>query len=376
MDEDDLLESPVHPSAMDRRTRLRKHGLVLLVAVTVMRRDSRVASAPRLLAVAFAVALIPLVGASPASGWSPITATETVNVRVAPNLSGGVIGQLSPGLAVPIRCAIAGQYIYDTNVWFYAEFPTGTYGFFSAYYSTADYQTWGDLEDRYGIERCERPTTLSGGSVYYQPRYTLGDPIAPYTTYTATKDFWAPPPWWDPLPDPIEPTSCDTEHAAYWPEYFDGRKITRASGWSLGRLGLTYLLDDHAARANNLREIVLFDPGSLGDYEGACDQRHDQDQLYADWLAADSSRRLLVLAGAVTRDVDTAVVNPAGVTEYHQGIQRYLFPAIRSAGVDDQVLVCNYDTMGHLQVMEQFGWLAGSGPLTTCPGQPDDEWHP
>jgi hypothetical protein len=122
--------------------------------------------------------------------------------------------------------------------------------------------------------------------------------------------------------------------------------------------------------------MILFDPGSVGDYEDSCDQRHDLDQLYADWLAADGSRRLLVLAGATTRDVDTGVVNAAGVTEYHQGIQRYLFPAIRSAGVDDQVLVCNYDTTGHLEVMEQFGWLAASGSLTTCPGDPDGHWNP
>jgi hypothetical protein len=285
--------------------------------------------------------------------------TDNVNLRVAPNLSGGVIRQLETGTTPAIRCAAPGQLIYDTSVWFYVDVGAGVRGFYSAYYSDADYTSWSDLQTRYGIQRCDRPATVGGGSMYYQPRYNPGDPIAPYSSYTATKDWWA-------------AGSCSTQSADYWPASFDGKVITRAGAWSLGRLGITYLLSQNPTRANQLDTIILFDPGSLGDYRSECDQMYSQDALMARWLSGSSGRHLLVLAGAVTRDVD----HPDSEGRLHQGIQQYLFPAIRAAGRSAEVLVCNYDTMQHPDVLRNFSPLIASGSVASCPGNPDQIWRP
>lgn len=320
------------------------------------------------LALGFALGSAVLIAAPGASGTltaaatstEVVTATEAVNVRVAPNLSGEVIAQMSPDRLTNIRCGIAGQWLWDTNVWFYSDLPNGERGFWTAYYSDAEYNTWNDLATRYGIERCERAEGGPGGSVYYQPRYAVGDPLAPTSVYTATKDFWS-------------AGGCSSARSSYWPAYFDGQLVTRASAWSLGRLGISYLLESAPTRAEHLKEIVLFDPGNLAEYgDNPCDLAYEQDSLIANWLAGDPERRLLVLAGAVTRDV----ANPSDTGQLHQGLQQFLFPAVRSMGVADQVLVCNYDLMGHMEVMRRFGHLAGSGSVASCPGSPDASWSP
>lgn len=314
-----------------------------------------------LLAVAFLALVVASTAFGPAragAALARVSVTETVNVRVAPNLSGGIVGQLVAGSTPVIRCAGSGQLIYDTPVWFYGQVGSAL-GFWTAYYSDAVYTTFADLEARYGIPRCDRPSTITGGSVYYQPRYSVGDPIAPYTTYTATKDHWA-------------AGDCSAAYSAYWAPHFDGRLITRASGWSLGRLGITYLLAEYPARAERLQQLVLFDPGDLADYLSTCDQRYDQDGLMARWLSGNAQRRLLVIAGAHTRDVD----HPDAQGRRHQGIQQHLFPAIRAAGQSSKVLVCNFDSMGHAEVMRRFGYLAGSGSITACPAGANWIWRP
>jgi|GEM_PF-2210717 len=319
----------------------------------------------RILTLTLAACLVSVFTTSTAASaiedYGEVRSTESVNVRVAPNLSGEAFIRLPPETPSNIRCAIAGQQIYDTNVWFYSDFDNGQRGFWTAYYSDADYNTWADLENRYGIARCERPSTTPGGSVYYQPRYHLGDPIAPTATYTAAKDYWS-------------ASNCSAYSATnYWPEHFDDQLVTRASAWSLGRLGITYMLSHDRERAENLNEIILFDPANLDEYaNNHCDAVYNQDRLMADWLQGDSERRLLVLAGAWTRDAN----NPDELGQLHQGIQQHLFPAIRNLGLSDQVLVCNYDNMGHAAVMDNFGHLAQEGSVTSCPGSPDAAWNP
>ncbi|HEU5473786.1 MAG TPA: hypothetical protein VFV67_24340 [Actinophytocola sp.] len=311
-------------------------------------------------AIVAAIALATVTVTPPsAAAYPAIHTTADVNMRVAPNLSGGIITKLATGSTPRIRCAAPGQLIYDTSVWFYVDLDDGTRGFYSAYYSDADYTTWADLQTRYGIARCDRPASTGGGSMYYQPRYSPGDPFAPYTTYTATKDWWA-------------AGNCAASSADYWPASFDGKIITRAGAWSLGRLGVTYLFAANPTRANQLQTIILFDPGNLADYRSTCDQAYPQDGLMASWLSGNSSRRLLVLAGAVTRDKD----HPDSQGRLHQGIQQYLFPAIRAAGRSSQVLVCNYDSMQHPDVLRHFSHLIASGSVTSCPGSPNAAWHP
>jgi hypothetical protein len=300
-----------------------------------------------------------------AAAASSIDTTADVNIRVAPNLSGAVITKIPNGTTPSIRCASSGQAIYDNAVWFYVDLHDNVRGFFSAYYSTADFRTWDDLRNRYGVVRCDRAATTVGGSMYYQPRYDAADPIAPYAAYTATKDWWS-----------REGSDCSTQYSDYWPASFDGRKITRASAWSLGRLGITYLLKQNPTRSSQLDTIILFDPGSLGDYESYCDLKYPQDELMATWLSGSSSRRLIVLAGKVTRDVD----HPDAQGRHHQGIQRHLFPAIRNAGRASQVLVCNYDSVGHPDLLRTFSSLVASGSATSCPTsgsiRPNAAWHP
>jgi hypothetical protein len=313
------------------------------------------------LAVVFTVvaALSNIASAAPAAAFTAVHATDNVNVRVAPNLSGGIITQLATGSSPHIRCAAPGQAIYDTSVWFYVDLGNGEMGFYSAYYSDAEYTTWSDLLSQYGIVRCDQPASVGGGSMYYQPRYSPGDPIAPYAAYTATKDWWA-------------AGDCAATSADYWPASFDGRIVTRASAWSLGRLGITYLFAVNPTRSSQLDTIILFDPGSLADYESTCDQQYDQDGLMANWLAGSSSRRLLVLAGEVTRDQD----HPDADGRLHQGIQQYLFPKVRDAGRSGQVLVCNYDHMAHADVLRNFSYLISAGSVSSCPGTPDEHWQP
>jgi hypothetical protein len=324
------------------------------------RRFGRTGWAVRIVGVLLAiVATLMGTGTSQASAYPTVHATDDVNVRVAPNLSGGIISQVLNGTSPHIRCAAPGQLIYDTSVWFYIDLGEGRKGFYSAYYSDADYTTWTDLQTRYGIVRCDQPASVRGGSMYYQPRYEPGDPIGPYSTYTATKDWWA-------------AGDCAASSADYWPASFDGKIITRAGAWSLGRLGITYLFATNPTRASQLDTIILFDPGKLSDYESTCDQRYDQDGLMANWLSGNSSRRLLVLAGEVTRDED----HPDANGRLHQGIQRYLFPKIREAGRANQVLVCNYDEMSHPDVLHNFSALIATGSVTSCPGSPDDHWQP
>lgn len=295
--------------------------------------------------------------------YTAIRTTDVVNVRVAPNLSGMVVGYQAKGTAPKkVRCAGSGQQIYDTNVWFFIDSDAASGfggGWITAHYTDAEYESFNDLQARYGVPRCDRAAASFSGSVYFQPRYMPGDPIVPYTTYTATKDWWA-------------AGECSAAKAAYWPANFDGQGITRASGWSLGRLGITYLLADFQDRAAHLNSIILYDPGNLAEYESECDQKYDQDGLMAAWLAGDKARRLLVLAGKVTRDAD----HPDAKGRLHQGIQRYLFPAIRSASRSSQVLVCNYDNMGHTDVLANFGYLAKSGSVSVCPGSPNTHWQP
>lgn len=75
---------------------------------------------------------------------------------------------------------------------------------------------------------------------------------------------------------------------------------------------------------------------------------------------------------------ELATVRPLSQVQWpaQPGSRRYLLPAVRSAGRSGQVLVCNYDTMSHPDVMRNFGYLAAGGSSTTCPGIPNGHWAP
>ncbi|MGH3721457.1 MAG: hypothetical protein ACRDRI_21935 [Pseudonocardiaceae bacterium] len=213
-----------------------------------------------------------------------------------------------------------------------------------------------------GVPQCgsNPPPPPSGGSVYYQPRYSSSDPTAPAGTLTLGLNDWA-------------AGSCSSSKGGNFPDVVGGKRVTTLTGWSLGRLGPTYFLASSFNRAGNINSVILYGPGSYNDYFGAgsCDRNYDQSDLYARWLRLSSGNRLLILAGAVTADYSHKV-NGYG----HAGIQNALFGKIRGQAVANQVLVCNYDSTSHPDVLRNFSYLMTQGPQSSCPGKPNWAWHP
>lgn len=250
-------------------------------------------------------------GAAPAMAYETVRTTTLVNMRAAPNLSGSVVGYQGNGTAPKIRCTGSGQQISDTNVWLFidSDAPSGFGGgWLTAYYTDAVCDTYQDLHDRYGIPRCDRPAAVFGGSVYFRP----GTPRATRSSRTRRT---RPPRTGGPratAPRGVPPTGPPTST--------DEASPARAAGaWAGSASRTSWPFPERAARLNT---VVLFDPGDLADYRSACDQAYDQDGLMAKWLSGDSGRRLLVLAGAVTRDAD----HPDAAGRLHQGIQQELLP--------------------------------------------------
>lgn len=207
----------------------------------------------------------------------------------------------------------------------------------------------------------------SGGAVYFQPRYTAGDPQAPSGVKTMGLNDWS-------------AGDCSSAKGGAFPTTQDGKKVTTLAGWSAGRLGPTYGFVQAPDKMRQINQIILFDPGSQRDYfdgglwptrKRSCDLSYDQSGMYADWLSQSSGNHLLILAGAVTRDQGSAKNGYA-----HRGIQEALFPKIRGKAIASQVIVCNYDTMSHPDVLRKFAYIMKDGQRTTCPGSPNAVWHP
>lgn len=56
-------------------------------------------------------------------------------------------------------------------------------GWYSSWYDDSSYNSWHELHGRYQVDRCGTSTAPSSsgiGSVYFQPRYTGGDPRRPH----------------------------------------------------------------------------------------------------------------------------------------------------------------------------------------------------
>jgi hypothetical protein len=199
-----------------------------------------------------------------------------------------------------------------------------------------------------------------GGSVYYQPRYKPGDAQAPSETLTLGLNDWT-------------TGNCESARGGNFPDTRNGRRVTTLAGWSLGRLGPTYFLASSFNRAKQISSIILYDPGTYDNYfgNGSCDLHYDQSALYARWLQLSSGNRLLILAGMDTADYDYPKNGYA-----HAGIQNALFGRIRGTNLAGQVLVCNYDRMCHPDVLRNFSYLMTQGPQSSCPGNPNAQWHP
>ena len=315
-----------------------------------------------MIVMAAIAATLPAVVADPAStnassGYNEIFSTEPVNVRVTPNVSGQVIAQLDDGTPTNIRCAIAGQQIWDTNVWFYSDLTNGNTG--SGLRTTPTPSTTPGTISQTDTKSvgCERPASTPGASVYYQPRFHLGDPLAPTSAYTAAKDYWA-----------AGNCSATPRSMTCPPTSTAPQLVAQATGRaSAARHHLHALAQrqphssgqpqrDHPVRPRQPRRIQ----------NNPCDAQYDQDQLMADWLNGDDDRRLLVIAGAWTaRRIQPRRRRAAASRHPTTPLPSHPQPRpFRSSACLPQ-----RTAMGHLEIMETFGHLAGSGSITTCPGR-------
>lgn len=256
-------------------------------------------------------------------------------------------------------------------VWLHGTDGSST-GYFTDYYSSSHWDRNNTLKDQ-GLPLCgknpgtgqnqgvDTPALVNVGdaTVFYSPG-TMGSPADVTLHAEGSSSRWT-------------GQNCATDKADDFPEVISGKPVTTLAGWSIGRLGPMYFLEQVAdgQKRDNIKQIILFDPGSKAEYErNVCDQRYDQSALLAKWLGESTTHHLTILAGEVTDDKSHPSANHG-----HAGIQNVLFPDIRGKAIKDQVLVCNYVYAGtdrdlsHRDTYSKFSYLLGQSPsnLTSCP---------
>jgi hypothetical protein len=154
--------------------------------------------------------------------------------------------------------------------------------------------------------------------------------------------------------------------------------VTTLGGWSVGRLGPVYFL--RSARSAAIKTIVLLDPGSKANMEGgACDSKLKNPTVgesLANWLGGDKSRRLLVFTGHDTEQ--HPYLGRWGRPRF-DGLWHYYLPNIWNKPFADRALICDYDNLGHEDVLRKFAWTVDRPPAN-CPNAPGapppTAWHP
>jgi hypothetical protein len=142
---------------------------------------------------------------------------------------------------------------------------------------------------------------------------------------------------------------------------------TILSGWSRGRLGPIYYLaaatDEERAA---LRTIILFDPGSAANFRAGCDSRLNPptSRLLADWLRSDPNHRLIVYTGHDSEEHSLGWVGHASFA----GLWHFYFPDIWNQPFAGRAQVCDYNNLGHKDVLRQLAWTINN-PLdpSVCP---------
>jgi hypothetical protein len=153
---------------------------------------------------------------------------------------------------------------------------------------------------------------------------------------------------------------------------------TTLTGWSLGRVGLSYFLAaagrDRVARVSR---IVLIDPGPTSEIAGSCEDTHIRKHyhtttsaLFADWLSSSSSNHLVILTGRSTEDRG-ASPNPLSAS-FH-GLKTYYLAEIhnKKAGVKDRVLWCDYNDANHWDIFWRYYHSTRNAP-SGCPIIPNE----
>jgi hypothetical protein len=173
-------------------------------------------------------------------------------------------------------------------------------------------------------------------------------------------------------------THCGTDRAVNVVDFGKGR-ISTLAGWSKGRLGVIYYLQEAGTqRVRDVHRIVLFDPGDLADMnrdrikdligQGPCDWKFDTNGLIANWLASDESNRLIIFAGEKTEHYE-------GNEPRYRGIWKYYLAGLWNKPFADRSKICHYEHMDHEAIVPKFGYMVGSMSFD-CPPGGSPAWHP
>ncbi len=271
------------------------------------------------------------------------------------------------GTSVELVCGTWGQAIgpYANRRWHQIYVPSG-YAAGQTGWMPDRYMDTPNAANQYtpGEPECVAPTY--NGSVYFSSTDYEGSPATAHRAY----NLWT------------SSTRCVPGAGANdFPSWvsWQNKYIKTASGFSIGRLGPVYMLEQAqgnpgGGRWQEITYILLFDPGNYDDlFVDSCDTSNNRGQLFTKWLNANPNAHLVILAGARTAEGG------------HKGIQKLYFDYLRSNGVQgarDRVLVCNYDGMGHRAVYDNYKDAMNNpppaGPLTAaiCPGTESWAWHP
>jgi hypothetical protein len=154
--------------------------------------------------------------------------------------------------------------------------------------------------------------------------------------------------------------------------------VRTLAGWSEGRLGPVYYLHASTAeRRMQIENIILFDPGSRANMDGSCDEliKPGPGKLLADWVESSASHHLWIFAG---RDTEEHKFYLWGHKEF-SGLWQYYLPDLWNQPFAGRATICDYDNMGHEDVLSTFAWAVKSPP-SSCPtaqGKPSPvTWHP
>jgi hypothetical protein len=127
-----------------------------------------------------------------------------------------------------------------------------------------------------------------------------------------------------------------------------------------------------------IQTIILFDPGSAANMSApGCDADSglDINGHLAAWLAASKTHRLIVLTG---HDSEEHTFGNFGRSTF-AGLWHYYFAGIWNQAFANQAQVCDYNNMGHADVLREFAGVVGAPPsgCPAAPGQPlPVAWNP
>lgn len=313
-----------------------------------------------------------------------------------------------------IQCFVLGDNVNGDNAWDYGVNPvTGDTGYMSDYYL--------DTNDTQGNEANQLPQEgipLCGGenqqnvattptSVFFSPIPGVANalPLLPNVAEIQYDlNAWSSGDCSDTKVRQILSTLPTT--------------VNTLAGWSRGRMGPIYVLEAAtAAQLEQIHTIILFDPGNLSDMEPVplwkvaaykaenkpvpvtCDWQYNPSQLLTDWLQSDPQQnRLIVYTGldsemkalapgggnttAQTLTSGTAMnASQQNIVSTYAGLWQYYFAGVWNTTTGaQQVLVCDYDNLGHEDVLRDF-YTAVQKPPRSCQQAPDQaspltQWTP